>query len=152
MIETPDALRDIEAIEDLKARYFRFIDTKDWDSFATVLTEDVVFDVRGGTAATEPGATYSEPPVTGRAETVEFLRTSLTGLVSVHQGYLPEIALTGPDEATGTWAMADVLRAGAGAPFRTARGYGHYHETYRRVDGVWLIATLRLTRLLVDIE
>ena len=26
-------------------------------------------------------------------------------------------------------------------------GYGHYHETYRRIDGNWLFASLTLTRL-----
>lgn len=47
--------------------------------------------------------------------------------------------------------MADIIRAPEGAPFREMRGYGHYHETYRRIDGEWRIATLRLTRLAVDI-
>ena len=30
------------------------------------------------------------------------------------------------------------------------RGFGHYRETYRKVDGQWRIATLDLTRLRVD--
>jgi hypothetical protein len=29
-------------------------------------------------------------------------------------------------------------------------GFGHYHETYRRVKGQWLIATLELKRLKPD--
>jgi hypothetical protein len=29
-------------------------------------------------------------------------------------------------------------------------GYGHYHETYRVVDGVWKIASSKLTRLHTD--
>jgi len=35
---------DIEAIKQLKARYFRTMDTKDWDGMRTVFTDDVVMD------------------------------------------------------------------------------------------------------------
>ncbi|WP_326643029.1 nuclear transport factor 2 family protein [Nonomuraea fuscirosea] len=31
------------------------------------------------------------------------------------------------------------------------RGYGHYHERYRRVDGRWRIQTMTLTRLRIDL-
>jgi hypothetical protein len=33
---------------------------------------------------------------------------------------------------------------------RGIRGYGHYHEQYRKEGGKWLISTLELTRLRVD--
>ena len=143
---------DIEQIRQLKARYFRFMDGKDWAGYRSVFTEDVLFDVRGGMEATRPGADYPDPPITGADAAVAFIRDGLRDLASAHQGFLPEIALTGPDSARGIWAMTDVLRAGDGAPFRTVRGYGHYHEEYRRIDGEWKIAKLRLTRLLVDVE
>ena len=143
---------DIEAIKQLKARYFRFMDIKDWAAYHTVFTDDVVFDVRGGMEATPVDPHYDDPPITGADAVVAFIRNGLQHLVSAHQGFMPEIELTGPDSARGIWAMTDVLRAGPGAPFRTARGYGHYHENYRKVDGAWKITRLRLTRLLVDIE
>ena len=38
---------DIEAIKQLKARYFRMMDTKDWDGLAAVFTGDVEIDVTG---------------------------------------------------------------------------------------------------------
>ena len=38
---------DIEAIKRLKARYFRLMDTKQWDDFATVFAEDAVMDMSG---------------------------------------------------------------------------------------------------------
>jgi hypothetical protein len=31
-------------------------------------------------------------------------------------------------------------------------GYGHYHETYEKVDGRWLIASTTLTRLRTDVQ
>lgn len=44
--------------------------------------------------------------------------------------------------------MEDVVRL---APGVNLRGYGHYHETYRKVDGRWLIAESTLTRLREDV-
>ena len=35
--ETVERLASIEEIRGLKARYFRFVDTKDWDGFAVAL-------------------------------------------------------------------------------------------------------------------
>ena len=33
----------------------------------------------------------------------------------------------------------------------TLVGYGHYHETYEKIDGQWRIKTSKLTRLREDI-
>lgn len=38
-----DQLKEIEAIKELKARYFRLLDAKDWTALGNCLTEDVVF-------------------------------------------------------------------------------------------------------------
>jgi hypothetical protein len=143
---------EIESIKQLKARYLRLMDGNDWDAYRSCFTEDVLFDVRGGMEATPANPDYAEPPITGADNAVAFIKQGLGHRISAHQGFLPEITLTGPDSATGIWAMTDVLRAGAGDPFRTVRGYGHYHEEYRKVGGEWKIAKLRLTRLIVDIE
>ena len=50
--------------------------------------------------------------------------------------------------ARGVWALQDVVRL---APGVSLVGYGHYHETYERVDGRWLITSSKLTRLREDI-
>ena len=47
--ELLQTLQDIEAIKQLKARYFRTLDTKAWDDFADVFTDDVRIDVDGFT-------------------------------------------------------------------------------------------------------
>lgn len=143
---------DIESIKQLKARYFRAMDSKDWDAYREVFTEDVLFDIRGGMEATPPNPDYTDPPLHGADAAVAFIKSGLDHVISAHQGFLPEITQTGPDTATGIWAMTDVLRAGEGAPFRTVRGYGHYHEEYRKTGEEWKISHLRLTRLIVDIE
>lgn len=33
----------------------------------------------------------------------------------------------------------------------TLHGYGHYHETYEKIDGRWRIKTSKLTRLREDV-
>jgi len=37
---TVQMLWDVEQIKQLKARYFRLLDTKDWDGFADLFTDD----------------------------------------------------------------------------------------------------------------
>jgi uncharacterized protein (TIGR02246 family) len=135
-----EALRrlvDIEEITQLKARYFRFMDTKDWDSFAQVFTPDVVIDADGYIGE-------------GRDAFLEFLPEILDGVVTTHHGHMPEITITGPDTATGVWAMFDYLTWPGGDPPKGMQGYGHYHEEYVRRDGAWRIHRLKLTRLRVD--
>ena len=66
---------------------------------------------------------------------------------------MPEIEITSPTTATGIWAMEDLLQVqdGAPVPYKTLRGFGHYHETYEKRGGAWVIKTIRLTRLRVDV-
>jgi len=73
-------------------------------------------------------------------------------VVTVHHGHMPEIEITSPTTARGIWAMEDMLRWPAGAPMREMHGYGHYHETYEKVDGRWRIKTIQLSRLRVDVD
>ena len=35
------------------------------------------------------------------------------------------------------------------APFTSMHGFGHYHDTDRKVDGAWRIAGCKLTRIRV---
>ena len=128
---------DIEAIKQLKARYFRTMDTKDWDSMRRVFTDDLVIDT------SESGGGVVE----GADEFMAFLRETLADVVTVHHGHMPEIALTSPTTATGIWAMEDMLRWPNGMELH---GYGHYHETYERVGDEWRIKTSTLTRLRMD--
>src|ERR1700712_1673737 len=134
---------DIEAIKGLKARYFRLMDTKDWDALAEVFTSDVVIDV------SEEGSEI----VHGIAAYLPFLRAAIGDVTTVHHGHMPELALTSETSATGIWAMEDKLWWPEGSPIKHLHGYGHYHETYEKSDGEageWRIKTLRLTRLRRD--
>jgi uncharacterized protein (TIGR02246 family) len=128
---------DIEAIKQLKARYFRTMDTKDWDGMRRVFADDVVMDT------TESGGGV----VRGADEFMTFLRATLDGVVTVHHGHMPEITLTSPTTASGIWALEDRLRWPDGSAMQ---GSGHYHETYEKTDGEWRITSSTLTRLSMD--
>jgi hypothetical protein len=132
--------REIEAIKQLKARYFRLMDTKEWLPFSAVFTDDVVVDVSQDKHA--PGDT-----IAGRANVVDFIRKAVGKATTVHHGHMPEIELLSPTEARGIWAMFDYVEFKSS---RGIRGYGHYHEEYRKEGGTWHISKLKLTRLRVD--
>ena len=130
---------DVEAIKRLKARYFRTMDTKDWSGMREVFTDDVVVD----TSDSDGGV------VEGADEFMTFLQAVLADVVTVHHGHMPEIDLTSPTTATGVWAMEDMLRWPNGMELH---GYGHYHETYVKLDGEWRIKSTTLTRLRRDLS
>ena len=143
----------IEAIRTLKARYFRGMDTKDEALFRSVFAPDIRLDARGSTTDPTTGFNPFDGVTGGVIEGVDNLVSQVFANLpdmSVHQGYMPEIEIVDEDQATGIWAMSDLLRWRAG-PLVEMRGNGHYHETYRRIDGVWKIGTSRLTRLYLDV-
>ena len=128
---------DIEAIRQLKARYFRTMDTKDWNGMRQVFTDGVVMDT------TESGGGV----VSGADEFMAFLRETLADVITVHHGHMPEIEVTGSTTARGVWALQDLLIWANGSRLL---GFGHYHETYEKADGEWRIASSKLTRLHMD--
>jgi hypothetical protein len=138
---TSNVLADIEAIKQVKAKYFYFLDTKQWESLRTLFTADALFDPDGEGAYTFNGV---DGFVAGASK-------GLAHAVSVHHGHMPIIEVTGR-EATGIWAMSDYVEMydADGKPLRGFWGYGHYHERYRNDDGVWRISSWKLTRLRVD--
>ena len=148
MVSDLERLEAIEAIHQLKARYFRFMDTKDWAGLETIFTDDCVFDMR---SEARDKSRAAEGLVTGAKAIAAAMRHAVQDLLTVHHGHMPEIEVTSPTTATGIWAMEDVLRWPEGAPMKTLQGYGHYHETYERVGGRWLIKSLTLSRLRVDV-
>ncbi|MCY1534355.1 Bile acid 7-alpha dehydratase [compost metagenome] len=140
-----DRLVAIEDIKQLKARYFRAVDSKNWQTLEAVFAPDAHFDISDDV----PGCV-----INGAAEILRVVVPSLTSAVSVHHGHCPEIEIVSGTMANGIWAMEDTLRwaEGSNSPIKSLHGYGHYFETYRRINGLWRIQSLRLKRLRVDIE
>ncbi|WP_165189720.1 nuclear transport factor 2 family protein [Caulobacter soli] len=135
---TAPGFADWLAIANLKARYCRFLDTKDWAAYADLFTPDVVIDT------TPSGG----PRMEGREAALASIRASLDAAKTVHHVHSPEIEIDG-DAARAVWAMQDQLSWSNG---RKLSGAGHYHERYVRQDGDWKIAESRLTRLWLEMQ
>lgn len=148
----------IEEIKVLKARYFRYMDTKQWDEYEAIFTHDALCDISVAAVVPEIGSTKSpwdspkrrpEAVLHGAREYREYVSKVLNHCRSSHQGHMPEISFESNDSASGVWATEDVLEFPNAAPggLLFVHGHGHYHEKYRRVHGVWKISELRITRL-----
>ena len=135
-------------IQALKARYFRTMDTKDWAGLEDVFAPDLVADFRAAA-----GGDDESMLIHGAASYVAKLAPILEPIVTVHHGHMPQIEIHSATSASGVWAMEDKLwvQDGSDLPFRFMHGYGHYHETYVRLEDGWRIQTIRLSRLRVDI-
>jgi SnoaL-like protein len=140
-VDPTERLLAIEDLQQLKARYFRLLDTKQWDAWGEVFSTDCVMEVPDAGMAAN-----------GRADIVASVSALLDGTQTAHHGHMPELELTGPDTARGTWAMFDYVEWPATEDGRRVglMGYGHYHDEYVREDGTWRIARTRLERLRTD--
>lgn len=134
-----DALTELEAIKQLKARYCRLLDSKDWSGWRSIFAEDFLSDT------SESGGMR----IQGVDEFIDFVRDSVgkPRQATVHMVHAPELELVSETTARGIWMLEDWVGFAAGL---NLRGYGHYHETYEKVDGRWLIKTSKLTRLRED--
>lgn len=157
-----DIIFAIEAIKQLKARYMRTMDTKNWDEFRTLLAEDIIIDTSASFTPCDYAGNrieidrpFPEPIpkyyMVGRDAFIAAQHHYLDGVSTVHHSHTPEIEIVSPTEATGVWAMEDKLRWPLGSPTRTMHGYGHYRETYRKNSQGWVIQTIKLTRVRMDV-
>jgi hypothetical protein len=134
----------IEEIKQLKAKYFYGFDHQDWEFW-----RDEVW---------APDARLEVPEidivVSPRDTMIEWVSRQAAGQSSVHHGHTPIITFTSDSTASAIWAMEDRLwRTGENPQHgnvRAIHGFGHYHETYVRLDLGWRIQSTRLTRLRVE--
>lgn len=124
----PADLVEIEAIKRLKYKYARCLDQKRFDEIGECFTDDATAAYSGG-----------KYEYRGRDEIVGFLRRTMSAetFLSSHRMHHPEIDLTGPDTATGTWALEDTVVETQWQI--TIRGAAFYSDEYVKVAGEWRI-------------
>ena len=136
-----ERLLAIEEIKQLKAKYFLGIDHKDWD-----LWREQVWAPDARLEVVEMGKA-----VTPRETLIEWVKEQSADQVSVHHGHMPIVELTSDTTATGLWAMEDRIYRSKEHPLNGdtsfVLGFGHYHETYVKLEEGWRIQSTRLTRL-----
>ena len=117
---------DKDAIERVKYRYLRALDTKDWEGLAATLADDVTGDYGG------------RLHFTNRTELVDYMRSSVgPGVITEHRVTHPEISVDG-DEAFAVWYLQDRVIV---AEFNFMLiGAAFYHDTYRRTPEGWKIS------------
>ena len=129
------ALEDIEAIKELKSKYWRCVDSKQFEEQANCLTEDGIFEL--------PDA---KKRLQGRKAIVQFLMENLgESIVSVHRGHNHEIEITSDTTAKGKWRLNDVIY---NIPANTAfSGWGFYEDEYVKEQSEWKIKNTRITHV-----
>src|SRR3954452_24316464 len=97
-MDDSERLVAIEDIRQLKARYFRCMDTKDWAGLTDVFAPDAVLDMSGEMG---PHAAPGVGVTTGQAEVGSFMKAAVEEITTVHHGHMSEITVTSPTTATG---------------------------------------------------
>jgi SnoaL-like domain len=121
------ALEDVAAIQQLKYRYWRHLDLKQWDELAGCFVADATVSYGNGRYR-----------FSGVADIMRFLRESLgseTGSVTIHHGHHPEIELTGETTARGRWALYNYLFNERQK--RSVRIGAFYEDEYVKDAGAW---------------
>lgn len=82
-LDNAPRLAAIEDIKKLKARYFRCVDSKDWEGLAQVFDAEVKFDRTMGNAVRNPWTGIWDPPlpempliVSGRDAVIKMVRAA----------------------------------------------------------------------------
>ena len=119
-------LASIEAIRQLKARYCRLVDTKEWAQLKQQLTDDARLE---GFGTIDDGVSPTA--------FVDALTDILASAVTIHHVHNPEIQILGEDYARGIWAMVDYVQFAnvsehAGGNLGWV-GWGYYEEEYAKV-------------------
>ncbi len=125
---TLEDLLDIHAIQQLKHRYFRCLDQKAWGELESCFTDDATASYGGGAIELD-----------GRDAIMAFLMDTMGSprMLTSHRGTQPEIVLVPPMDATGVWALEDVvIHQDYGV---TIHGASFYDDRYVKVAGLWFI-------------
>ncbi len=140
---------DLTAIVEIKnvmARYTRFVDTKQWDSFKELFDKNahMLFEGEKGERLFE----FNSPE-----EMVNVTAPVLEGGRSVHHVHSPEIELLSEHRATAIWAMEDLINFAKREeiPYKKLHGFGHYHLELLKTEQGWKITRLQLIRTILDI-
>jgi hypothetical protein len=120
-------LYDLEQLRQLKYRYLRHLDLKEWDQLERLFTPDATATYADGAYACN-----------NRDQIIEFLREVLgPTMVTMHQCHHPELKVRG-NRAIGRWYLQDTVHM---MEHRlTLEGSAFYEDRYLRTDSGWRIA------------
>lgn len=126
------------SVVDLKTRYCRWLDEKDWDRWTALFTADATMQVGPSKASA----------IQGRAAIRKLLTRQLKRATTHHQARDPELREDGPGRNRVVWRMKDRVET----PLYLLQGAGFYEDTYVQTEAGWKIAAIRLHRSSVDLH
>lgn len=121
-------LVNIELIKQLKARYFRALDSKEWELMRGCLSDDCIARYDGGKYSFD-----------GADNIVQFFSSYMGNpqLIFMHQGHHPEIHIESDTTAHGIWYLQDLV---INLENNTnLQGAGFYHDRYEKHGEQWFI-------------
>ena len=131
-----DRLIALSEIQELKARRDHALDAKDWVTYVALHAPDHV----SSHGAQDGGVMGSA------ADVARQLAVTLDGVITAHHSHTPVITFETPNKAKCVWSMEDNLYWKQGDEDHWLHGYGFYHETCEKRDGVWLFTSRSLKR------
>lgn len=143
-----EKLLAIEEIKQCKARYWRAIDSKDFDLLRTVFADDIVFDLSDSTRDPLKGQHPDIPEKLEPSRSCEQIVSNSKKLMgattqSAHMGHIPEIEITSETTAKAYFPFEDKVITHGFAAFT---GYGYYADTFEKIDGSWKVKTSKIHR------
>jgi SnoaL-like domain len=136
-----------ERIRQRKARYCRYMDTRQWVAFAVLFGDNPII------SSVDPDGKLSA----SFASVDEFTATTssfLEGARSIHHVHNSEIEFVSDNVVSAIWSMEDLIlfpSVDIRRP-RSIHGYGHYHETWEGDGDDWLITRLELRRTILETQ
>jgi SnoaL-like domain len=124
----------IQALKDLKARRDYAVDTKDWATYEAVH------------APHHYSHNHGEERRDGAKANTDWVAERLKDTVTVHHSHTPHFEFSSPTQAKGIWGMEDNIFWTEDGEDCWLQGFGFYHETYEKIDEIWLFTSRALTR------
>lgn len=126
------------SVVDLKARYCKWLDAKDWDRWTALFMPTATLQVGPSRASA----------IHGRDAIRKLLTRQLKHAKTHHQARDPELREEVSGRIRVVWRMKDRVET----PLYLLQGAGFYEDTYEETDAGWKIASVRLHRSQVDLH
>ncbi|MGB5809340.1 MAG: nuclear transport factor 2 family protein [Polyangiales bacterium] len=128
----------LENVVDVKSRYCRLLDCKDWDGWAALFLPNATMQI----------GPSRDAAIVGRARIRAFLMGQLRRATTLHQVRDPELREDGPGRVRIVWRMKDRVES----PLYLLEGAGFYEDVYEQTRDGWRIASVRLHRSRVTLQ
>ncbi len=142
-----DRLNVMELIRQRKAQYCRYLDTKQFDEWVKLFSPDAKITFYG-----------LDNKVMVEFDSIDKFagptRSLFATTQTIHQVHNSEIEFKSDSEVSAIWSMEDwhIYAPVEGSPSKSMHGYGHYYETWRLLDGSWVVTQLELRRTILELK